>query len=702
MKRQHGRQVRAGNRGVVRRAAPVTTTAATTAASSPSHVAHGALAGQAIAEGLQHHQAGRCTQAEACYRQALAADPTRADAHHLLGVLAHQRGQLDRAIRSYRQAIALHPEYPEAFNNLGVALQAQGKIAEAVPCFERAIALAPAYAEAHFNLGAAHQAAGHDDRAVGCYRAALALSPDHLAAHYNLGNAQRALRRLEDAAASYRAAIALDPNHVDANNNLGVVLWELHDEAQATVHFERTLALRPDYRNAHVNLGHSLRQRGLFDEAIESYRRALALDPADDQAHSGVILALDHHPACTPALAYAERRAWNAVHAAALTAAAPPHTNTPDPDRPLRVGYLSTNFVWSSNAFAFGPILAHDPRQVEVACYADISAPDHETERYANGVPLWRNVHGWTHDALAAQIRADRIDILVDLDGHAARTSRLLTFARKPAPIQVTAWGYPTATGLDAMDAIFADAVVIPAAEHRWYAEEVVNLPAVMCVNLPPDLPAVAPAPSAGNGFLTFGAFNQPMKLSAAVLDTWATILAAVPASRMVLKYTGLDAPESLDRIRAAFESRGVGMARVDVLGKTSRYDHLAAYGAIDLALDPFPHGGGVTTFEGLLMGVPCITLLGDRVSGRASASFLTTLGLPDFVSRSREEYVQTAVRVAGDLDRLARERATLRQRLLASPIADHDVYTRAAETAYRALWRRWCAQAAAASSPSV
>jgi predicted O-linked N-acetylglucosamine transferase (SPINDLY family) len=267
----------------------------------------------------------------------------------------------------------------------------------------------------------------------------------------------------------------------------------------------------------------------------------------------------------------------------------------------------------------------------------------------------------------------------------------LLVFARKPAPVQVTAWGYPTGTGLDAIDVLFADEVVIPADEHRWYAEEIVNLPSVMCVDVPAGLPDVAPSPGARSGSLTFGSFNQPMKLSLDVLDIWANIVAAVPGSRIVFKYTGLDEPEQVARIRAAFEAHGVRPERIDVLGKTSRYDHLAAYGRVDVQLDPFPHGGGVTTFEGLLMGVPCVTLLGDRISGRASASFLTTLDLPDLVARTLDEYADIAVRLAGQLDRLARERITLRERLLASPIANRDLYTRAVEAAYRLLWRRWC-----------
>jgi predicted O-linked N-acetylglucosamine transferase (SPINDLY family) len=716
MKRQHGRHrpAAAQQRPAGRAAAP------TTPAAPPSR------ADRAVAEGVQHHRVGRFAEAETHYRRALTHEPTHAEALHLLGLLAHQLGQYDMAvgligraimsasdrplyylnigaslqalgrfdlaIQTCRQAIALRSDYPEAFNNLGVALQAQGSLYEAVDCFEQALALRPGYAEAHYNLGVARQADGRDDLAVACYRAALAIQPEYLSAQYNLGNAQRMLRQFDEAAASYRAVLTIDPNHVDACNNLGVVLQDLSERTAAIACFERTISLQPTYPNAHTNLGHALRERGLLDEAIESYRRALELRPNDELAHSGIIFSLDHHPACTLEMAFAERRAWNAAHAAALTAAAPPHTNTPDPDRPLRVGYVSANFCAHSAAMAFGPIFAHDPRQVEVVCYADVIAPDQRTAWFASRAQVWRNIVGWTDEALAEQIRADRIDILVDLVGHSGK-HRLLAFARKPAPIQATAWGYITGTGLDAIDVMFADPVVIRADEHRWFAEEVVNLPSLMCLEVTPNLPAVVPPPSATSGALTFGCFNAVYKLSPAVYDVWATIVAAVPGSRILLKSPGLDDEENRSRLLTAFAAHGVGPDRIDILGNTTRYEHLATHSLVDVQLDPFPTGGGVTTFEGLLMGVPCVTLLGDRLSGRVSASFLTTLGLTDLIAHSTDEYIAIATGLAQRLDWLASQRTTLRERVLASPIADNDLYTRALESTYRTLWQRWCGE---------
>jgi predicted O-linked N-acetylglucosamine transferase (SPINDLY family) len=256
----------------------------------------------------------------------------------------------------------------------------------------------------------------------------------------------------------------------------------------------------------------------------------------------------------------------------------------------------------------------------------------------------------------------------------------------------VTAWGYATSTGLDAMDAFLVDPVVAPPDEQRWYVEELVQLPSVVCYEPPANLPAVVPPPSIERGVITFGSLNRATKLTPAALDAWARIVAAVPGARMLFKSPGLDDAENLARILDAFAAHGVTSDRIDVLGASTHPEHLAAFGRVDVQLDPFAHSGGVTTFEGLLMGVPTVTLRGDRVANRLSASFLATIGLPDLVAETVDEYVAIATGLADQTDWLVTERATLRQRVLASPLGNVQAYTRAVEAAYRTLWQRYCA----------
>jgi predicted O-linked N-acetylglucosamine transferase (SPINDLY family) len=300
-------------------------------------------------------------------------------------------------------------------------------------------------------------------------------------------------------------------------------------------------------------------------------------------------------------------------------------------------------------------------------------------------------------EELAAQVRADQIDVLVDLSGHSGG-HRLLTFARKPAPVQVTGWGYATGTGLDAIDAFMADPVVVPPDDERFYAEEIVRLPNVVCYSPPPILPALQPLPALTNGFVTFGSFNRAVKVTPAVLETWARVLHAVPDSRLVLKPTTESATER-QRLVDPLAALGIAPDRIEILGKSSHLEHIASFGRIDIQLDTFPHTGGITTLDGLLMGVPCVTLLGERVAGRLSASFQTVLGLADLIAQTTDAYVEIAVRLAQDLDRLAHERMTLRERLLASPVGDTRAYSRAVEAAYRDLWVRWCERQAGGAS---
>jgi predicted O-linked N-acetylglucosamine transferase (SPINDLY family) len=459
----------------------------------------------------------------------------------------------------------------------------------------------------------------------------------------------------------------------------------------------RTIAeMTPDDPEAWRNYGVALSTSGSMEEAAAVLEKTVALDPSSSDFLSNYLYVLDMLDSTSLARAYEVRREWNARHALPLAALIQPHANRPDPGRRLRVGYVSADFRRHSASTAFLTILErHDPAVVDVVCYSNNQYEDDVTERFKACASLWRGVGSLTDDELAAQIRADQVDVLVDLSGH-SKGNRLLTFARKPAPVQVTAWGYATGTGLDAIDAYFSDPVLVPPHEERFYAERVVHLPNVLCYTPPPTLPPIVSLPAARQGHITFGSFNRVVKITPAVLEVWARVLHAVPGSRLILKPSLQDTPATRERLVGPLVRLGIDPGRVDILGTSPHHEHLASFGHIDIQLDPFPHSGGVSTLDGLLMGIPCVTLLGERVSGRSSASFLAALDLGDLVARTVDEYVELAVRLAGDRERLVHERATLRERLLASPIGDADTYTRAVEAAYRGLWRDWCGDSSA------
>ncbi len=674
----------------------------------------------------RHHRGGRLDQAEALYRRILAADPSHVGALHCLGIAAAQRGEydaaenlvrralalapdyaeahynlgialkalsrLDEAVTSYRQAVALKPDFVAAHNNLGNALQAQSRLEEAAASFRRALSLKPDFVEASSNLGLVLQRLGRlDEAAESCHRA-LALNPGYPEAHNNLGLVLIGLGRFEDAMASCRRALALKPELIEAYNNLGLALKNLRRLEEAEETFRRALALKPDYVEAQNNLGGVLKDQGRLDDAIESYRRALALRPDFAAAHTNLIFAFNFDSRAGPEAQWQERVRWYEQHARRFTATTPHFANGREPDRQLRIGYVSGHFRRHAATYAFAPMLLHhDTECFEATCYSDTIRTDDLTRAFRDRVERWRDTFGWSDDRLAEAIRADEIDILVDLVGHMSG-NRLLVFARKPAPIQATGWGEPTGTGLRTMDYLLADPVLVPPEHRGLLAEQVVDLPGFLGYWTPDTLPEPGSLPALENGYITFGSFNRMTKISDTVLRCWAAILRALPNAHLVLKNAWLDELSRQARVRAVLGAEGVAPDRLTLLGHSDRMAHFAAYQMLDVALDPFPHGGGMTTLDALWMGVPVIAAPGPTISSRLAAASLAALGLTDFIAPDRIAYVALAVDKAADLGALARLRQELRGRLACSAIGDPVRYVGAVEAAYRAMWRRWCA----------
>lgn len=635
---------------------------------------------------------GRLPEAAESYARALQIDADHPDALNNLGTVRTAQGRHADAEGCFRRALARNPDFPEALNNLGNALMGLGTLGAAEESFRRALDLRPDYLDAHLNLGNVLTARGRVDEGILSYRRALALGPDLPEAHASLANALVAAGRLDEAEAHARRAVAAEPGRAAHYLTLSNVLRAQSRVVEALVACRQALTLDPDSADGHATLGNALTGHGKPEEAVESYRRALALRPDLAKARSNLIFVLDFDPRVGSAEAFAERRRFNEAHARRLARAVLPHTNDPTPDRRLRIGYVSPDFREHSAAAVFGPVLhTHDREHFDVVCYSDVVVPDDRTARFQAAATEWRSMVGVSDADLAATIRADRIDILVDLAGHSSG-NRLLVFARKPAPIQVTAWGHALGTGLDAMDYFFADRVTVPPEARAYFSEEVIELPAFVPYSPLDPAPAVTALPALDGGPITFGSFNRPNKVTPTTLALWAEILRDLPEARLLMKFAGLDVEQAQQEFRQAFAARGVSGDRVLFLGRTSQWDHLAAYGQVDLALDPFPHGGGVTALDGLWMGVPVVTLCGGRIPARMGASILTTLGLSEFIARTPDEYVARALRHARDREGLARLRATLRGRVRASILCAHPAYCRAVEAAYRAMWKRWCA----------
>ena len=636
-------------------------------------------------------QQGKLDEAIAAYRKATAIKPDYAEAHSNLGNAAAYQGRLDEAIAAYRQAVAARADYAEAHSNLGDALTSQGKFDEAIAACRRAVAIRPDYAEAHSNLGAALTGQGKHEEAVAAYRQAIRVRPDFIQAHSNLGNALTNQGKLDEAVVAYRQAIAIQPDYAEAHSNLGNALTDQGKLDKAIAAYHEAIRVRPNFAEAHSNLGGALTDQGQIDEAIAAYRQAIGLSEDLAVAKSGLLFSLNYDDKATADVIFAEHREWGAKFA---RPASRPTASAGDREtgRRLRIGYVSPDLRAHSVAYFLEPLLrGHDRQAVEIFCYAEVARPDAVTARLRDLSDHWLTTVGLSDDEVAERIRADGVDILIDLAGHGVK-NRLGVFARRPAPVQATWLGYPNTTGLDAIDYRLVDETTDPVGQaDGWASETLVRLPGgFLCYGGLKDAREPAAPPSLTTGVVTFGSFNNPAKLSASTLEAWAGLLTRLPQARLLLKGKAFADPGARALLLGRLGERGVAAERVELVAWLANSDaHLALYDRIDVALDPFPYNGTTTTCEALWMGVPVVTLRGDRHAGRVGASLLGQIGLTDLIGESVEGYVEIAAALAGDPARLAELRRSLRPRMAASSLCDSPAFARKMEAAFRDMGRR-------------
>ncbi|MDA9509065.1 acetylglucosamine transferase [Bradyrhizobium sp. CCBAU 11386] len=641
--------------------------------------------------GVLESDAKNYQQAEILLSRAVAVDPRSADAHMSRGVALNGLRRHDEACESYRRALALRPNYALALSNLGnasVTLDLQ----EALACYDKALAIDGNLAEAHNGRGWVLCRLRNYDEALASLNRALSIKPDYASALANRAVALQELLRFDEAMADCNRAVALAPDDVNGWLWRASVSLHLQQMAEALPDCEKALAIDPDSAQAHLVLGLCLAGLGRVDEALASFDRALAITPDFPSAISNKIFALDFlADASVEQHQQARQVWWEQIGAKVASEAARPHDNSRDPDRPLVLGYVSADFNAHSAAFIFKPVLQyHDREQFEIVCYSCSSKADAATDEFQKIADRWHDASQWSDDRLAGQIRADGVDILIDLSGH-TKGNRLGVFACKPAPIQVHGWGHGTGTGLPTIDYLFSDPVAIPAAVRHLFAETVVDLPCFVTLEPLPIELARASTPATSNGFVTFGVFNRISKISDEAAQTWSRILERVPGSRLLIKDVALDDQLVRDNLLARLATCGVPAERVDLLGTTLRIDHLTSFHRVDIALDPFPQNGGVSTLEALQMGVPVVAKLGNSLPSRAGGAILSALGLPDWVTDSEEAYVDIAVSRAAQIDDLDKLRRELPGQVRAAPACNPVAYAQAVDEAYRAMWKRYC-----------
>jgi predicted O-linked N-acetylglucosamine transferase (SPINDLY family) len=628
--------------------------------------------------------------------------PDLAEGRFYLGLTLAQMQRAQEALPHLEHAASHLPQVAEVWHNLGGVLLELGRHEEAAQAFERAVALKPGLADAHNGLGNALTKLARYKEACEAYKRAIALKGDFFEAFLGWGTALREMGQLKAARAAYEQALLLKPDDADAHGQLGRALKELGESRLAIEHLERALAAKPKLADALCDLGGELFVWGRYDEGRARYEAAMRVLPEASFPWSGLLFSLHYAPEVTAAELAALHRRFGERFETPLRGHWQSHDNAPDPERPLRVGFVSGDFRRHPVGYFMVEVMeALDRAHYLPYLYANQGHEDDYTARFKACARVWREVKGMDDDALAAQIRADGIDILIDLSGHTAG-ERLMVFARKPAPVQVSYLGYPDTTGLAAMDYLLGDRWMLPVAEAHLRSEHGWWLPDTALCFMPPDLPvSVGPLPAVTNGHVTFGCLNKADKVNAQVLECWARILGAVPGSRLLLQSKHYGDPQFATQCRARLAALGIDASRVELVGRLSWREHMETYNRVDIALDPFPYNGTTTSVEGLWMGVPLLSLKGDRLVAHMGESILANAGLMEWIAADEDDYVARAVAFAADLQGLSALRAGLRERLLSSPLCDAPRFARHFEAALRGMWRRWC-EGAAPGDPSL
>lgn len=655
-----------------------------------------------LQQAVAHHRANRLKEAETIYLRLRAADPKNFDALHLSGLVAYQQGHHTAAVELLTRALKRSPSSAVCAMRLGMACAALGDFVMAERHLRSAIKIDPSQAEAWCHLAVTLGATGRLTEAGSAFAQAIKLKPDYVEAHDRLGALACQTGGFGAAAPHFRRVTELQPDDATGWANLGATLAQSGGVEESFACFARALALVPTHQLALTARALACQLTYRLSEAVTGYTEAIATHPKNYEAHSARLLTQHYLDGVDRAVLFAEHVAFGEACAGSVQNALP---NLPEPTRRLRVAFLSADLRRHSVAYFLEPLLAYlNPAQFEICLYHDHAQVDDMSERLRTRAMIWRNFIGLPMAAIEPVIRADAPDILIDLAGHTG-INRLPLFARRLAPVQITWLGYPDTTGLRAMDYRFVDAITDPVGEAEpFHTEKLARFAPTAWIYQPPwDAPEPALIPGEAGAPITFGCFNNFAKVSDSTLQGWAKLLAAVPHSRLLLKAHGLEDPALATTVRARLARLGVGEERIELLGRTAGVaEHLALYARVDIALDTFPYHGTTTTCEALWMGLPVVTLAGDRHAARVGVSLLSAIGRTAWIAQDWDEYVTIAAALAKDTHARVDARQSLRTEMKCSALLDHAGQSARFGVALRECWKHWCQSQQPAPSHSA
>jgi len=663
------------------------------------------------------------------YKDILAKDPYNKDALKDLGKVYLRNNELLTALQYFKNLVQLDSQDPEGYFYLGYIYLFQEQYKHALTQLETAVKMHPSKSIYYFYLASTCAKLNLLDPAINYICQAIKLNPDYIDAYIALGDYLQKQSSYLEAIRAYQQGLNLDSENFTGYKHLGFALNAYQDFTDAMACFQEAQRISPDdqqvlwelvklynyfgYKEDVVTtlqllnkyqpnspvisnyLGLTLVEQGRIKEALDNYKIAFRLSPDNDVVHSNMLLATNYFPQSDPYQLMQAHQDWDQMHARDLKVENPLFFIQKKPEKKLRIGYLSPDFKKHSVSHFFQSLLeAHDRKNFETFCYSKVTKPDQITENLRQLSDCWRDIHDKTDLVAAETIRNDGIDILVDLAGHTGNNG-LLIFARKPAPVQVTWLGYPNTTGLESMDYRITDSMADPRGKtDKMCSETLLRMPETfLCYYPPAEAPEINQNPPCmHNGYVTFGSFNNLAKINQEILEFWSRILKQIPNSKLVLKSRTLADPATKERFQSAFNKQGLSPERVELWDFIpSKSGHLGAYNQIDIALDPFPYNGTTTTCEALYMGVPVITLLGDRHSSRVSASILQSINHPELFGETKKQYLQTCRDLSKTPEKLREIRSSLRSEILNSPLCDKQRFAGDMEDLYRSIWKGYC-----------
>lgn len=647
-----------------------------------------------IGTALSLYKAGDVAGAEAIYLEVLQFAPQHADALNLYGCLCDDTGRVDEAIRLVARATEMNPLAYPYFYNLANMLAKQGRAEEAIENYQTAVQLKPDYAVAYNNLGLALRRQGRRAEAKVCFEKAIQGKPRYADPYYNLSIEQKLQGEVASAVATCQEAIRLRPTNAEAHFSIAHTYAMLQRPLESISAYRESIRLQPDRVLSFNNMGAELLKIGHLEEAVAAFQDALRVDPTNALSQGNLLVATCY-ASSDPVDTRAQAEEWERKIGAPLRCNAQLYLNGADPNRRLRIGYVSADFREHAAAYWLEPLLAeHQHRDFEIYCYNNGSKNlnDGVTDRLRGYADSWIDCESLSDDALATQIRQDGIDILVDVSGH-TDGNRLLVFARQPAPVQLSWFGFPATTGLKTMHYRFSDDILDPLGKsEQYYSEKLVRLNRFYAAFTPdPSAPEVGKGPVERNGFVTFASLNSLAKITPTVLELWAEILSGAPDSRLIVQAAGLDQDELQRQIHKFFVKRGVTKKRISLRGWSGIDSFLRIGQEADIALDPYPFNGGVTTCHALWMGLPVVTMSGTSAASRVGRSILSRMNMGGLVAENTEQYRDIALGLANDHTQIALMRATVRNRMHSSGLLDGAALAQEVEAAYRTMWRTWC-----------